>query len=471
MMKPDICIIGAGSGGLSVAAAARAFGASVVLIEKHKMGGDCLNYGCVPSKALIACAKQAQTMREATPFGIQPVEPIIDFKSVMKHIKSVIGEIAPHDSVERFTKMGAHVIEAEAKFIDKDTVIAGDTIIKARRYVIATGSKPFIPPISGLDTVDYLTNETLFEQNSLSQHLIIIGGGPIGVEMAQAHKRLGSHVSVIQSSRILNQDDREMTAIILQSLISEGIDLYEETTVIRVEKKDNVISVYVRTPTGDSCIEGDRLLIAAGRVANTQGLGLDKAGIDDTKKGITINKGLRTSNHKVYAIGDVAGSLQFTHMAGYQAGLVIRSILFRLPIRENKTLIPHVTFSQPELAHIGLQEKDFVHKKHEIRVLRWSFSDNDRARCENKTQGMIKIIASSKGRILGVSIVGQGAGEMINLWSLALSKRLNVRDIASFVAPYPTMSEISKRAAISFYAEFPKKSIVRRIISWLKIVG
>ncbi len=472
VLKPDICIIGAGSGGLSVAAAAASFGASVVLIEKGKMGGDCLNYGCVPSKALLAAGKQAQLMRSGAKFGIKAVEPEVDFKAVMSHVKAVIAEIAPNDSVERFTALGVKVIQATGKFTDAKTVVAGDYEIKARRFVIATGSSAFVPPIPGLDSVEYLTNETIFEEQKLAQHLIVIGGGPIGMEMAQAHRRLGAQVTVIEAFSALGKDDPETAAFILKAVRSEDVDVREGTKVTSVEKRGKTgVRVNIETSDGASFIDGTKLLVAVGRRANVNGMDLEKAGIKFERKGITVDSGLRSSNRRVYAIGDVVGSLQFTHMAGYHAGLVVRSILFRLPIKENRAIIPWATYTEPELSHVGLSEADAKKANIDVRILRWPFSENDRAQAEHKTNGLIKIITSPKGLILGVSIAGHGAGEMINMWALAVSKKLTVRDVASYVPPYPTMSEVGKRAAITYYADLPRSPRLRSVISFLRKFG
>lgn len=472
VLTPDICIIGAGSGGLTVAAAAASFGVSVVLVEKGKMGGDCLNYGCVPSKALLAAGKQAQALRGGAKFGVAAVEPQVNFKAVMAHVKSVIAEIAPNDSIERFTALGVRVIQAEAKFKDRRTVLAGDQEIKARRFVIATGSSALVPPIPGLDGVDFLTNETVFEQDRLPGHLIIIGGGPIGMEMAQAHRRLGAEVTVIEAFSALGKDDPEAASIVLSALRNEGIGILENTKVVGVERRGKTgVRVSVEGPAGAAVIDGTRLLVAAGRSANVNGLDLEKAGIEYDRRGIKTGSNLRTTNSRVYAIGDVAGSLQFTHMAGYHAGLVIRSILFRLPAKENRSIIPWATFTEPELAQVGLTEPEAKKAGVPFKVLRWPFSENDRAIAEHKSSGLIKILTSPKGKILGVSIAGHGAGEMINMWALAISKGLGVRDIASYVAPYPTMSEAGKRAAVSYFAPLARSPRLRKLIGFLRRFG
>jgi pyruvate/2-oxoglutarate dehydrogenase complex dihydrolipoamide dehydrogenase (E3) component len=472
VLTPDICVIGAGSGGLSVAAGAAAFGVSVVLIEKGKMGGDCLNYGCVPSKALIASGKAAHGFRSSAKFGISPIEPEVDFKAVNAHIHHVIGEIAPNDSEERFTALGVKVIRAAARFTDKRTVEAGGFTIKARRFVVATGSSAFVPPIPGLDQVPFLTNETIFEQVKRPQHLIIIGGGPIGMEMAQAHRRLGAEVTVIEGFKALGKDDPELAAIVIEKLRDEGVRLFEGTKVVSVEKRaKGAIRVNAETADGTMAIDGSHLLLAVGRKANVDGLGLEAAGVTFDRRGVTVDKGLRASNRRVYAIGDVAGGLQFTHVAGYHAGLVIRSALFRLPVKNETRHIPWATYTEPELANVGMTEMQAREAKIAFQVLRWPYAENDRAQAEGKTAGLIKLIVDRKGRILGAGIAGAGAGEMINIWALAVAKSMRVHDIAAYVPPYPTMAEIGRRAAVSFLAPQARAPMVRRLIGVLRRFG
>jgi pyruvate/2-oxoglutarate dehydrogenase complex dihydrolipoamide dehydrogenase (E3) component len=472
LLTPDICVIGAGSGGLSVAAAAAAFGVPLVLIEKGKMGGDCLNYGCVPSKAMIAAAKHADALRHGARFGIGDVEPDIDFGKVHRHIRSVIAAIAPNDSVGRFKALGVNVIQAEARFEDARTVVAGDVEIRARRFVVATGSSPAIPPIPGLDGVGYLTNETLFEQTERPEHLIIIGGGPVGLEMAQAHRRLGSAVTVIEAVSALGKDDPELAAIVVRRLRAEGVTIHEGATVISVGRRGKAgVRAHFEGRDGSASIEGSHLLVATGRSANVAGLDLEKAGIAFDGNGIKVSDKLRTSNRRVYAIGDVTGSLQFTHVAGYHASLVTRALLFRLPARENRQVIPWVTFTDPELAHVGLSEAEAAKKHGPVRVLRWPYAENDRAQTELRTEGHVKLVAGKRGKILGVSIVGANAGEMINIWALALAKDMTVKDVTAYVPPYPTMSEIGRRAAITYFVGATRKPLVRRIVRWLRVFG
>jgi pyruvate/2-oxoglutarate dehydrogenase complex dihydrolipoamide dehydrogenase (E3) component len=471
-LRPDICVIGAGSGGLTVAAAAAAFGVDVVLIEKAKMGGDCLNYGCVPSKAIIAAGKHAHAIGEAPSLGVSAGEVKIDYKQVHKHIHSVIGAIAPNDSVERYTAMGVKVIQESAAFVDRETVVAGDHQIKARRFVVATGSTAFVPPIPGLDSVDYLTNETLFDRTRKSRHLIVIGGGPIGMEMAQAHRRLGSEVTVIEGLKALGKDDPELAAVVLGRVRAEGVEILEGAKVTAVEKRGKTgVRVTVETDDGEATVDGSDILIATGRKANVEGLGLDEAGIKHDRAGIKVGANLRSSNRRVYAIGDVAGGLQFTHVAGYHAGLVIQQILFRLPARENREIIPWATFTDPELAHVGLTEDTARKRAGKIHVLRWPYVENDRAQAEGKTDGLIKMVTDKKGRILGVSIAGAGAGELINMWALAITNKMKLSDVRGFVPAYPTMTEIGKRAAITYYAPMTRKPFIRKLITFLRRFG
>lgn len=473
LLTPYICVIGAGSGGLSVAAAAAAFGVDVVLIEKGLMGGDCLNYGCVPSKALLAAGKAARQAAQTDAFGTTCSGQTIDFTRANDHVRHVIATIEPHDSQDRFEGLGVTVLRERAEFISRDAVLAGDTEIRARRFVVATGSTALVPPIPGLDDVPYLTNETLFEQRERPEHLVIIGGGPIGLEMAQAHRRLGSQVTVIEAAKALGKDDAELAGIVLDAVRAEGVAILEGTSVDRVEKTATGVDVIARTAEGKTIeVAASHLLVAAGRAPNVQGLGLEKAGIDFTARGISVDKGLRSSNKRVYAIGDVAGGLQFTHVAGYQAGLVIRSILFRMPISMNEDLVPWVTYTSPELGHIGLNEAQ-ARERHgaKVKVLTAEYAGNDRAQAEGLTIGKLKLIAGPKGRLLGADIVGAQAGEILNLLSLAISKKMTMKDLAGFIAPYPTLGELVRRAAISYYAEAPGNIWVRRIIGLLRKFG
>jgi pyruvate/2-oxoglutarate dehydrogenase complex dihydrolipoamide dehydrogenase (E3) component len=477
-IKADICVIGAGSGGLSVAAAAAAFGEKVVLLEKAKMGGDCLNYGCVPSKAMIAAGKQAQTIRDAVKFGVSAGEPEVNYQAVHDHIHSVIAAIEPNDSVERFEGLGVQVIQQAGKFKDAKTVVTADgkTEITARHFVISTGSSAAKLPIEGLDEVNYLTNETIFDLTEQPKKLVIIGGGPIGMELAQAQRRLGTDVTVLEAFNVLGKDDPELTAVVIDQIRRDGVELREGAKILRVEKGDEAFDhsakIILEGEGGEEeVLEATHLLVAAGRAPNVNGLDLEKANIDYDKRGIKVKDTLKTTNRRVFAIGDVTGGLQFTHVAGYHAGLVIRSILFRMNARENRNIIPWVTYTAPEMAHVGLNEEQAKQKHRDIRILRWPYGENDRAQAERKTAGLIKVVTDKRGNILGASIVGENAGEMINMWSLIISQKMNVKAITGFVSPYPTLSEIGRRAAISYYGDLPKKPMIRRTISFFKFFG
>ena len=471
IISADFCIIGAGSGGLSLAAAAAAFGQKVVLIEKHKMGGDCLNYGCVPSKALIAAGKRANAMRTSAKFGIAPVDPRIDPGAVHDHVKGVIAAIAPNDSVERFTGLGVRVITAAGRFIDKSTLVAGENRITARWFVIATGSSPVVPPIPGLAEVPYFTNESIFDNKSKLPHLIVIGGGPIGLELAQAHRRLGSDVTVLEGLTALAKDDSELTAFVLTQLRSEGVNIREGSLVKSVASANGRLSVTIAMDGGSEVIEGSHILVAAGRRPNMADLGLEAAGIAFDKKGITVDAGLRTSNSRVFAIGDVTGGLQFTHVANDHAGIVIRRALFRLPAKATGRIVPWVTYTDPELAHVGLNEAEARAKYGKINILRWPYHENDRAQAERETEGQVKVIVGPKGLILGATIVGAHAGELIQMWSLALSQGLKIRAMTEWISPYPTLSEVNKRAAFRYYATAAGNPLVRKAIAWLAKLG
>ncbi|HEY0441706.1 MAG TPA: FAD-dependent oxidoreductase [Xanthobacteraceae bacterium] len=468
----DICVIGGGSGGLSVAAAAAAFGVPVVLVERGKMGGDCLNYGCVPSKALLAAAKRAHLLKEAEAFGTKVQKAKIDFLDVHAHVADVIRAIAPNDSKERFGGLGVRVIDGTARFTDARTVAVGDRYtIKARRFVLASGSMPAVPPIPGLSGVPYLTNESIFDLTQCPKHLIVIGGGPIGLELAQAHRRLGAAVTVLEAAAPLAKDDPECAAIVLDQLERDGVDIRAGVKITRVERnRGRIRAVLAGEP--ETAVEGSHLLVAAGRRANVADLGLDAAGIQYEERGIKVDAGLRTTNRKVYAIGDCAlGAPQFTHVANHHAGLVIRNALFRLPVNANAGVLPWVTYTDPELAQVGLREEEARAQEKSIRVLRWPYHENDRAQTDGETVGHIKLVTAGNGRILGATIVGAHAGELITTWTLAITQGLKVGALLGTVVPYPTLAEIGKRAATSYYTSSLTGPWVRRIIRFMRRFG
>jgi pyruvate/2-oxoglutarate dehydrogenase complex dihydrolipoamide dehydrogenase (E3) component len=448
-IKTDLLVIGAGSGGLSVAAGASQMGAKVVLLEGHKMGGDCLNYGCVPSKALIASAKAAYGQSHASAFGVADVVPAVDYGAAKDHVRDVIAQIEPMDSQERFEGFGIRVIREFGAFISPIEVQAGDSVITARRIVVATGSSPLVPPIPGLDTVPFETNETLFDLREKPDHLLILGGGPIGIEMAQAHIRLGCKVTVIEGAKALGRDDPELAAVVLKALRGEGVEIAEGAMAAKISGQAGAIKV--EAEDGRS-FQGSHLLVALGRRTNIDRLNLKAAGIETTRAGIKVDASLRSSNRRVYAIGDVAGGMQFTHVAGYHAGVIIRSILFGLPSKATTSHIPRATYSEPELAQVGLTEAE-ARATHGagLEVVRFDFAHNDRAIAERKTAGFIKVMVV-KSRPVGVSIVGHQAGELINLWSLALANKLKMSQIAAMVSPYPTIGEVNKRVAGAYFS-------------------
>ncbi|MGE3066808.1 MAG: FAD-dependent oxidoreductase [Hyphomicrobiaceae bacterium] len=470
-IKADLCIIGAGAGGLSVAVAAAQLGVTVVLIEKHKMGGDCLNYGCVPSKALIAAGRRAAQMRTAGAFGIEPVQPVISPIGVRAHVHGVIDAIAPNDSAERLAGFGVRVIQAAARFIGPDTVSAGEYRIKARRFVIATGSTPATPPIPGLATVPHFTNETIFDNTDAIDHLIIVGGGPIGLELAQAYRRLGSRVTVLEAMTALAKAEPELIDVVLNRLRAEGVVLREGVRVERVEGSPEAIRVHISEGGVPEVLSGSHLLIATGRKPNIADLNLETAGVKHDARGIKVGKGLVTSNRKVFAIGDVAGGAQFTHLANYHAGIVLRRALFRWPAKVNPDLVPSVTFTDPELARVGLSEDEARQRSGGIRIYRWPYHENDRAQAERTTEGFVKVVTDRKGRIMGAAIVGAEAGELIQMWSLAISQGLNIKAMTQWISPYPTLSEINKRAAFGSYLAAAQSPLVRKVIALLAKLG
>jgi len=475
LIKTDMCIIGAGSGGLVVAAVAAQLGIDTVLIERDKMGGDCLNTGCVPSKALLAAGHAAQSVRAATRFGITVKALDIDGQKAFEHVQSAIDEIAPHDSVERFEDYGVKVILGQGKFSGRREVTVGDQRIRARRFVIATGSTPVVPPITGLESTPYFTNETIFSQTGVPDHLIVLGGGPIGIELAQAHRQLGAQVTLLEMAAILPNDDPEAVEIIRVQLVNEGLDIREGVEVVATEKTETGVSVTVEIGDRLEKISGSHLLIAAGRRPHLSTLDLEKAGIEfeprGVNQGIKIDARLRTTNKKIFAIGDVTGGHQFTHIAGYHAGIVIRNALFRMPAKVDLAAYPWVTYSAPELAQVGLTEKAARDKNLDIRVINWPFSKNDRAITEGDTRGFIKVIATPKGNVLGATVVGPHAGELVQIWGLAISAKLKIGKIAAMISPYPTLGEANKRAAGEFYKDSLFSSRTRKIVQFLTKFG
>jgi len=469
-LTPDICVIGAGPGGLSAAAAAAALGVPTVLIEREAMGGDSLNTGSVPSKALLAAAKRAEAIRGAAVFGLDVQNIRVNFAKVSEHVQSVVAAVEPAYSMERFTGLGVRVIRANAQFKDARTVTAGDFEIRARRFVVATGSRPTIPAIAGLDSGPFLTSETIFELKERPEHLIIVGAGSVGLELAQAFRRLGSSVTVLEAARPLAGDDPECVDIVLDRLEREGVVIRSGVNVVGVTYVGGTVTAAIELAGAEQTITGSHLLIAVGRTPALDGLNLDAAGIRHDHSGIVVARKLKTTNARVYAVGDcVAGQTPLANAAEYQAGLVVRNALFRMPIRFDGSTVPRATYTEPELAQAGLTEAQAAGMK--IRIARWPYNDNDRAHTERDTRGHIKIITTAKGKIVGVTIVGAQASELIGVWALAIRQGLNIRAFADIVLPYPTLSEIGKRAAIDYIGPSLTGIWVRRIIGWMRIFG
>ena len=476
----DLLVIGAGAAGLSVTAVAAQLGARVALIERNRMGGDCLNFGCVPSKALLAAARHAAAIRAAPRFGVSAGEPQADFARALARVHRVIAEIAPNDSTERFTALGATVIRGEARFTGANTVAVNGTILTGRRIVVAAGARAAVPPIPGLDAVPFLTSETLWRNRIPPRHLILIGGGPIGLEMALAHRRLGAEVTVLEAAAMmLGRDDPELAEGALLALKEEGIALRDGVKIARIEGREGAVTVVLEAGDGrEERIEGSHLLVAAGRRPNLDALDLDKAGVETTSLGVKVDRGLRSvSNRRVYAIGDIAdidgiGPRHFTHVGSYHAGVVIRSALFRLPAKVDYAALPRVTYIDPELAQVGLTEAEARAAGHrELAILRWPLAENDRAIAEGSTRGLVKVVATPKGRILGAGILAPHAGEMIGMWGLAITTGAKLSTVAGMIAPYPTLSEASKRAAGQAFVPKLFAPMTRRIVAWLRHFG
>jgi len=452
----DICIIGAGSGGLSIASGAAQLGRSVVLYEAAEMGGDCLNHGCVPSKAIIAAGKHAHAFTTGEPFGIAKAKPEVDFEAVKAHVQGVIETIAPVDSQERFEGLGCTVIREFARFKDANTVESDTTEVKAKRIIVATGSRASAPPIPGLDKTPYLTNETIFTVKEQPKHLLIIGAGPIGLELGQTFARLGTKVEIVDIASPLPQNEPEHAAILVKALESEGVIFHAPAETEKIRKTKTGVAIDLKDGTK---LRGTHLLVAAGRRPVTDGLELEQAGIKYGKRGIETDDCLRTSNKKVYAVGDVSGKGGLTHAAGYHAGIIIKAFYFLPPLinrlfgKATTNRMPYAIYSEPELANIGLTEAEARKAGHDIKVLTWEFEENDRAIAERDTHGAVKIIATKKGKVLGASIVSSSAGELIHMISVAMTNTVKVSGLAQIISPYPTRSEAVKRAASSFYTE------------------
>ncbi len=465
----DLLVIGAGAAGLSVAAGAAQLGARTALVERDRMGGDCLNFGCVPSKALLAAAHTANTIRGAGRFGLRVGTPRVDWGAISEHVQSVITSIAPNDSEARFTGLGVTVLRGEARFVSPHAVSVDGRILTARRFVIAAGSRAAVPPIPGLDTIPYWTNATIFDLAERPDHLLILGGGPIGLEMADAFRGLACRVTVLEATSIANRDDPELVAGLRTALTERGITILEGVPVVTAGPGPCL------TLRDGRRIDGSHILVAVGRRPNVEALNLAAAGIAASRLGIVTDAGLRSpENRRVYAVGDIAdpvglGPRAFTHVGLYHAGIVIRRALFRLPAKLNYTALPHVTYTDPELAQTGMTEAEAKSAFRHIRILRWPLSENDRAVAERDERGMVKLVVTGN-RVVGAGILAPHAGEMIGAWTLAIARKIPISVLAGLIAPYPTRSEAGKRAAGSFFTERLFSARTRalvRILRWL----
>jgi len=452
----DIGILGGGSAGLTIAAGSAMLGARTLLVEKEKsLGGDCLHFGCVPSKTLIKTAHVRHLIKQAGKFGLPEasLKPV-DYKAVARRIQSVIDVIQKHDSPERFCKLGARVEFGSPRFIDEHTIKIEGMTYSARNWVIATGSSPAVPPVEGLDRTPYITNREIFSLDHLPESMIVFGGGPIGIEMAQAFCRLGSKVTVIQrENQILGKEDKDLADQVMNVMSSEGVIFYLNASVLRVKDSGKEKEVVIKTADSELSLKCDTILIAIGRTFNLEGLGLENIGVDFDRRGLRLDDRLRTAQKHIYGAGDVTGQYLFTHAAGYEGGIVIRNAIFHLPAKVNYTNIPWCTYTDPELASIGMNE--ISAKNAGIRYSVWTepFRRNDRSLAEGEENGVIKMVLDEKENPVGIQILGPHAGELISEWVAIMNGKSKLSTIASAVHPYPTLGEINKRVIGNFFAE------------------
>ncbi|HQT67530.1 MAG: dihydrolipoamide dehydrogenase [Rhodospirillales bacterium 20-60-12] len=441
----DLIVIGAGAAGLSAVYGAASLGLKVALIERGAMGGDCLNTGCVPSKSLLSIAHKARQSGQIPPW-----------ETIKAGFTRAIAEIAPNDSIARYTSLGATVITGEARFTGPDQIMVNGEYLTARRFVVATGSSPRIPAIMGVADLPFLTSDTIWQMGRLPDHLLILGGGPIGLEMADAFSGLGVAVTVIEARMMGAREDADLFAPVRAALEAAGVRLMDQTEIELARPWREGVELLTKA---GQIIQGSHLLVAIGRAADFAALDLPRAGVLTSQAGIVTDQGLRSiSNKRVYAAGDIAdpkgiGPRHFTHVAGYHGGIVIRRALFRLPAKIDYAALPRVTYTAPELAQVGMTAAEAVAAGRFGRSLVWPFAENDRAIAEAETAGLVKLVLDPRGRLIGAGIVGPGAGEMIGLYGLAISAKLKLAAIAALILPYPTRSEAGKRAIGAFYAE------------------
>jgi pyruvate/2-oxoglutarate dehydrogenase complex dihydrolipoamide dehydrogenase (E3) component len=471
MAEFDLVVIGAGAAGLSVTAVAAQLGVKVALIEQSRMGGDCLNTGCIPSKALLSAAHAAQAIRGAGRFGLDVPEPRIDWQAVQTHVHKSIAAIAPMDSEARFQALGATVLRGTARFVAPNALAVNGQRITARRIVIAAGSRAAVPPIPGLDRVPFLTNETLFDLPERPDHLLILGGGPIGLEMADAFTGLGARVTVVEAACIASREDPELAAGLRSALTARGVTLLEGAKVASAESGAQGSPVLVLA--NGNRIGGSHLLVAVGRRPNLEGLDLPAGNVRASNAGVVTDRGLRSvTNRWVFAVGDIAdplgiGPRAFTHVGSYHAGIVIRRALFRMPAGLDYAALPRVTYTHPELAQVGITEVEARAAGLNVSVLRWPLADNDRAVAEDETAGLVKLVAA-RGRVVGAGILAPGAGEMIGAWTLAIARRIPLTHLVGMIVPYPTRSEAAKRAAGTLFVPRLFSPGTKRLVRWLQ---
>jgi len=466
----DIGIIGGGAAGLTVASGAAQLGGKTLLIEKEKaLGGDCLHFGCVPSKTLIKTAHVYHQMKNGPRFGLPALDPPpVDFKEVSSRIRSVIGVIQKHDSVERFCKLGAQVEFGEPAFKDEHAVNLNGKTVSAKNWLIATGSSAAAPPIEGLDTTPYLTNREIFYLDTLPSSLIILGAGPIGIEMAQAFCRLGTQVTVIQrSGQILGKEDQDMADLVQKTLADEGVTFFMNTAILRVADAAGGREVVVQNAAEETMtLKAEQIMVALGRSPNVTGLGLENIDVAFDRRGIEVNEKLRTGHKHIYAAGDVTGGLQFTHVAGYEGGVVLSNAIFHLPKKTDYTHVPWCTYTHPELASIGMNENSARAAGIEYSTWTEEFADNDRGLAEGETVGHIKLLLNTKGKPLGVQILGPHAGDLISEWVAIMNGKVGMSTIASAIHPYPTLGEINKRVVGSIFSEKIFSNKVRKVLKF-----
>jgi len=439
-----------------VASGAAQLGAKTLLVEREKhLGGDCLHFGCVPSKTLIRTAQAYHTMKTSEAFGLPRVDvPPVDFKKVKERIQSVIAAIQKHDSEERFCRLGAEVVFGEPAFSDEHTIRLNKKTLSAKNWVIATGSSPNIPPIEGLDKTPHITNKEIFSLDHLPESMVILGAGPIAVEMAQAFCRLGTKVAVVQrSAQILSKEDPDMAEEMMQILAGEGVVFYLNASVLEVKDRGNEREVRLHDKQGTAtALEAEQLLVAMGRDPNLKGLNLKGIDVQLNGKGIRVDERMRTTRKHIYAAGDVTGAFQFTHAAGYEGGIVVSNAIFRLPRKADYTFLPWCTYTDPELASIGMNEKRAKQAGIEYTVFTETFRNNDRSLAEGQRTGKIKMLLDKDENLIGVQILGPRAGELLSEWVAVLNGKVKLSTLASAVHPYPTLGEINKRVAGAYFS-------------------